>query len=89
MSILSFIPGSIVLTSGDSTAITVGRGPFGIPVAQESACKLVFWNISTATQLKAIDSDCSLSSLAYSPDGKYLAAGHTGNNSFITVFERK
>jgi WD40 repeat protein len=89
ISILSFIPGSTVLTSGDSTSTTVGIGPFGIPVVQESACKLVFWNISTAAQLKAIDSDCSLSSLAYSPDGKYLAAGHTGSNSFITVFERK
>jgi WD40 repeat protein len=93
MSILSFIPGSTILTSGDSvsTAVVV-RGAFGIPVAgvgQESACKLIFWNISTAAQLKAVDSDCSLSSLAYSPDGKYLAAGHTGSNSFITVFERK
>ena len=72
MSILSFIPGSTVLTSGDSTAATVGVGPFGIPVVHESACKLVFWNIGTAAQLKAIDSDCNLSSLAYSPDGKQL-----------------
>jgi len=57
-------------------------------VGSESACKLIFWNIKTSAQLKAIDSDCGLSSLAYSPNGKYLAAGYAGNNSFITVFER-
>jgi hypothetical protein len=45
--------------------------------------------MNTTTQLKAIDSDCGLSSLAYSPDGKFLAAGYAVNNSFITVFERK
>jgi WD40 repeat protein len=93
ISVLSFIPGSTVLTSGDSTSnAVVVRGAFGIPVAgagAESACKLVFWNISTAAQLKAIDSECGLSSLAYSPDGKYLATGHAVNNSFITIFERK
>jgi hypothetical protein len=50
---------------------------------------LIFWNISTAAQLKAINSDCGLSSLAYSSDGKYLAAGSTLNNSSITIFERK
>ncbi len=93
MSILSFIPGSNVLTSGDSISSTVVvRGAFGIPVAgvgSESGCKLIFWNISTAAQLKAIDSECGLSSLAYSPDGKFLATGYAVNNSFITVFERK
>ena len=82
-----------MLTSGDSTSTAVVvRGAFGIPVAgvgSESGCKLIFWNIITAAQLKAIDSDCGLSSLAYSPDGKYLATGHAVDNSFITIFERK
>jgi WD40 repeat protein len=92
MSVLAFIPGSNVLTSGDSASpAVVVRGPFGIPVAgsAETACKLIFWDTDTAAQVKAIDSECNLSSLAYSPDGKYLATGHAVNNSFITVFERK
>jgi WD40 repeat protein len=90
MSVLAFIPGSTILTSGDSTMVDGGaRGPFGIPILSEKACKLIFWNIDTAKQLKALDSDCDLSSMAYSPNGKYLVTGHNGSSSFMTIYETK
>jgi len=49
------------------------------------------FSVRSATSLAeyTIDGDCGLSSLAYGPDGKYLATGFAVNNSFITSFERK
>ncbi|MBI5665862.1 MAG: hypothetical protein HZC49_12375 [Nitrospirae bacterium] len=81
---MSFVPGSNILASGDC----IGNMPFGIPVPQ-GGCKIIFWDVEAAKQIKAIEGDCGLSCAAFSPDGKYFVTGHATGGRFITVYERK
>jgi WD40 repeat protein len=88
ISSLAFIPNTTTLASADCK---IFLGPFfrksrvGGP-----GCKAIFWDVATAKQLKTIDTDCSLTSIALSPDGKFFVTGHaTGSGQFITVYEKK
>ena len=88
ISSLAFIPNTTTLASADCK---IFLGPFfrksrvGGP-----GCKAIFWDVATAKQLKTIDTDCSLTSIALSPDGKFFVTGNaTGSGQFITVYEKK
>jgi WD40 repeat protein len=84
---LSFLPNSHLVNSGDCVLLS---GPFGIRIKNDStACKLIFWDAETAKQISTLESDCSLSCSAFSPDGKYFVAGYAQSNRFIAIFERK
>jgi WD40 repeat protein len=84
---LSFLPNSHIANSGDCILLT---GPFGIRIKSDSnSCKLIFWDVETAKQISTLESDCGLSSSAFSPDGKYFVAGYTQGDRFIAIFERK
>lgn len=84
---LLFSPTSNILVSSDCI---IRKGIFGITIRQTfGGCKNIFWDVTTAKPLKSLDSDCSLTSAAFSPDARYFVTGHAAGDQYITIYERK
>lgn len=88
ISSLAFIPNTTTLASADCK---IFLGPFfRKSYVAGPGCQAILWDVATAKQLKTIDTDCSLTSIAFSPDGKFFVTGNaTGQGQFITVYEKK
>ncbi|MFA5074026.1 MAG: WD40 repeat domain-containing protein [Nitrospirota bacterium] len=85
---LSFIPNTTIFVAGECK---IFLGPFFTPsYVAGDGCKVIFWDAETAKPLKTIKTNCSLSSAAVSPDGKYFVTGNaTGPGQYVTVYEKK
>lgn len=84
---LGTVPNKNEFVSADCVVV---RGPFGIRLTDSrNECKIILWDLTSKKPIQKIESTCDLTSLAISPDGKYMVAGYSLGAKDLVLFERK
>lgn len=73
---IAFSPDSRVLASGDC-----------LTFPGSLTCNIIFWDPKTSGSFANIPSDCSVSCMSYSPDGRFFVTG-SSNGGLLTIYER-